>query len=130
MVRVKTFKPQIIPNSISVCITSCGENLCLCDDTARSASCQPEQGRPAFSFFPKLPRYIMQVTFKDFIRPAITRDLSLKFLRLEHMIITYMEEGLFRSFPKLRVLNISNNGYLTTSISKYFSKIRKSCSQF
>nr|XP_022290732.1 toll-like receptor 13 [Crassostrea virginica] len=102
-------------------IISCGENLCLCDDNARSASCQPEQGRPVLPFFPKLPDYIMQVTFKDFIHPAITRKdltnltyLSLKYLRLEHMNITYMEEGLFRSFSKLRVLNISNNGYLSS----------------
>ena len=110
----------IIIRQVSLLTVTCGDNLCLCNDATRAATCKPAKGRTNLSFFPKLPSHITNVTFKDYIRPRIFREdltnltyLPLIFLQLENTDTTYMEEGLFQSFSGLKTLNISNNQKLS-----------------
>lgn len=47
--------------------TSCGHivNMCVCDDKGRFAICEPERGHAQLSYFPSLPSYITNVTFRN-----------------------------------------------------------------
>ena len=82
----------VIRSPVYVVTTFCGENMCLCDASKHLATCRSERTITYLSYFPKLPNYITDVTFKDFIRPNISREdltnltyLSLKYLQLKSM---------------------------------------------
>lgn len=83
-------------------VISCGQNMCLCNDQKRSAKCE-RNGE--LLFFPDLPSYIEEVTFKHYRRQNISvSDLSplsrlpLTTLKLQEMHIHFLQMGLFQSF--------------------------------
>lgn len=101
-------------------VISCGQNMCLCNDQKRSAKCE-RNGE--LLFFPDLPSYIEEVTFKHYRRQNISvSDLSplsrlpLTTLKLQEMHIQFLQMGLFQSFRNLKTLQISHSPSLTSEI--------------
>lgn len=101
-------------------VISCGQNMCLCNDQKRSANCQRNE---ELLFFPDLPSYIAEVTFKHYRRQNISvSDLSplsrlpLTTLKLQGMHIQFLQMGLFQSFRNLKTLQISHSPKLTSEI--------------
>lgn len=98
------FLAAILKTATNVTI-SCGQNMCLCDDQKLSAKCRPDRKNGKLFYFPDLPRYIKDVTFKCYRRQNISVSdllplsrLPLTTLTLQEMHIQFLQMGLFQSF--------------------------------
>ena len=112
---------MIQPISMLTTLNFCGEKMCICDKGTQLAFCKPALKNTSLSYFPRLPSYITNLTFKNFFRPTITKEdlvnlthLSLRYLHLELMNIRQIDKGLFQLFPSLQNLSISNNEKLSS----------------
>ncbi|XP_061169126.1 toll-like receptor 13 [Saccostrea echinata] len=111
------FKP------VSPTVTSCGLGMCLCDDKTNSSLCKPPKKKQPLRFFPKLPDYISDVSFRYFTRHRLSTDdlenltsLPLQALRLQHLNLEKMESGLFRNFKSLATIEIAHNKKLSPRV--------------
>lgn len=116
------FLAAILKTATNVTI-SCGQNMCLCDDQKLSARCRPDRKNGKLFYFPDLPRYIKDVTFKCYRRQNISVSdllplsrLPLTTLTLQEMHIQFLQMGLFQSFRNLKRLQISHSPTLISEI--------------
>ncbi|XP_056012719.1 slit homolog 3 protein-like [Ostrea edulis] len=106
---------------VGVAARGCGDGYCKCSHVQKRATCTSK--KKELSYFPELPPYIKQLTYRDNYLPHLTRDMLINLTKINLEQLYLIDNGIFKidsntfkDLKKLVKLEISRDAVLNGTV--------------